>query len=115
MSKTLKDTLDDVLSGEEKDVIRAFWQNGFMRDTVKKVLFWGLNQSGTFRKGFRVDPLQNGAFSLVSRGDKGNEEIGADLRALWEGTNALEAGFNAMSVYDTSDDDKGSNKVNQAR
>ena len=90
----------DFLSEIEKQKLIQFNGDEVMRETVKKVLLYGLYNNGVIRKNIPADALRNGAFGLVASGrEYSNDELGADLRALWQGVNALEMAFNEISNY----------------
>jgi len=86
------------MSELEKDAIMLFSRNPIMVEAVRKVLLAGLYSNGTMRAGIPSEPTRNMAFSLVANtnAEYSNEQIGADLRALWAGINAVEAGFNEI-------------------
>ena len=86
------------MSELEKDAIVQFSRSPIMVEAVRKVLLAGLYSNGTMRPGASSEPTRNMAFSLVANAEVeySNEQVGADLRALWAGINALEAGFNEI-------------------
>lgn len=95
-----RDYLDTCLNEQEQDLIGAFVENEPMKNAVRKVLLAGVNLNGTMRKGKPADPLVNVAFGLVSRrGDYTNEQVGADLNALWKATEMVESSFQALDGY----------------
>jgi hypothetical protein len=81
------------LSDIEKDLLREFWGNASMRDTVYRML----NQN------FEVAPMQN-----VS-----DDQIGQEVRAMWKARQIVQLAFNEISTLETPKD-KG-RKENQAR
>jgi hypothetical protein len=82
----------------EANEIHKFVNNPIQFEAVRKILLTGLYSNGTLRKGVASSPTRNMAFTLVANIDKevSNEQVGADLRALWYGINALEGGFNEL-------------------
>lgn len=82
----------------EKDSLMQFSKNPIMVEAVRKVLLAGLYSNGTLRAGALAEPTRNMAFSLVAnpQTEYSNEQLGADLRALWAGINAVEGGFNEI-------------------
>jgi hypothetical protein len=100
MALNSKEAVQEFLSDNEKVLLGVFYKNVELREAVKKVLLFGLYNNGTLKKGKSADPLRNAAFNLVAhRGDYSNEQIGSDLRALWEGVNALESAFALISGF----------------
>ncbi len=88
----------DYLDEIELEAVQKFYENTVMREAVRKVLLASIYKSGTLMKGVAADPLKNFALSLVAqKGIATNEELGADLRAIWAGVNELEMGFKKMS------------------
>jgi len=91
--------MNDQLTDLEKAKVVAFCADEVMSGAVKKILLAGIYSHGVIEKGLVHNPLQNGAFSLVSLAPTNpipNEEIGAQLRAQWAGLNALENAFNVL-------------------
>lgn len=73
--------------------IEAFVKDEDMFEAVKKVLLAGIYSHGVPKKGKKLNPVINGAFSLVSLAASNpipDEMIGQQLRAQWAGVNALE-------------------------
>lgn len=80
--------------------IEAFNADEVMVGAVRKVLLAGIYSHGVVEKGFEHNPLQNGAFSLVSLSPTNpipDEIIGQQLRAQWAGINAIENAFDKLS------------------
>lgn len=96
-----KNELDKILDDQEKLAIQMFYDNTIQREAVKKVLLFGIYNNGVLRKGKPADPLLNFALGLVSNlgSQIKNEELGAQLRAAWEGINLLELGFSNLAIY----------------
>ncbi len=90
----------DSLTEVEKAKIEQFCKDEVLSSAVRKVLLQGLYVQGTIQKGFDVDPLQNGAFSLASLA-VGNPipdaEIGAGVRAQFAGVNYLKNAFDTLN------------------
>jgi hypothetical protein len=87
----MKDFLTDI----EVVKIEAFCADEVMVEAVKKVLLQHMYSQGVITKGQKHNPLKNRALVLVG-GDVSNEELGSQLRSLWEGVNALETGFSEL-------------------
>lgn len=87
----MKDYLTDI----EIVKIEAFNKDSVLVEAVKKVLLQHIYSQGVIKKGEKHNPLKNRALVLVG-GDISNEELGSQLRSLWEGVNALETGFTEL-------------------
>lgn len=96
-----KDYTDKILNDIEKDALTTFVDNPTMVEAVRKVLLAGIYFNGTLRKGEPADPTINFALGFVSNGDgkRSNEEIGADIRAAWEGIRLLEVALSNIAKY----------------
>lgn len=85
--------MQDQLTDLEIAKVEAFCKDEAMYDAVVKVLLAGIYTHGTVQKDKKpTDPLVNGAFSLVhlaSANPVSDEILGAHLRGVWEGINAL--------------------------
>lgn len=81
--------------------IEAFNADEVMVGAVRKVLLAGIYSHGVVEKGFKHNPLQNGAFSLVALSPTNpipDEIIGQQLRAQWAGINAIENAFDKLGT-----------------
>lgn len=79
--------------------IEQFCGDEEMFKAVRSVLLAGIYAHGTVQKGFAIDPLINGAFSLVSLSPTNpipDEIIGQQLRAQWAGVNALKNALDSL-------------------
>ena len=104
----------DFLNDLEKSAIQKFVEFETMREAVKKVLLAALYDNGTLKPGKPADPTRNGVFGFVaSSPGASNEQLGADLRAQWEGIRIVENAFNKMAECKQKVEDKP--KVNKAR
>lgn len=85
--------MKDQLSELEISKVEQFCKDEAMFNAVKKVLVAGIYSHGVVKAGVKHDPLVNGALSLVhlsSSNPMTDEVIGAHLRGVWEGLNALQ-------------------------
>jgi hypothetical protein len=90
----------DFLNEVERAAVQAFFENEGMRESVKKVLLAALYENGTLKAGIKSDFTRNLALSLVANNrEVTNEQLGADLRAMWEGIRLVENAFNKMSEF----------------
>lgn len=87
--------MKEYLSDLEIVKIEQFYADVEMREAVKKVILQHLYAQGVIKAGEKHNPLHNRALALVGSGAP-NDELGAQLRALWEGVNALETGFDEL-------------------
>jgi hypothetical protein len=88
--------MKDILTEGQILKIEAFCADKEMYDAVKKVLLQHLYTQGVIVKGEPHNPLFNRAFSLVQLATQNpipDEQLGAHLRGIWEGVNALEGGY----------------------
>jgi hypothetical protein len=91
--------MKEYLNDNEIENIEAFCKNEVMFEAVKKVMLAGIYNHGVIAKGFTPDPLKNGALSLASMSMANpipNEELGAHIRGVWAGLNALENAYNEL-------------------
>ena len=94
-----KETLDSFLSDLEKQKLEQFVQDEIMMQAVKKVLLFSIYGAGRLLKGKPVNNNEN--FALVYASQKGAkfEDIGADVKACWEGICALENAYKDLENY----------------
>jgi len=89
------------LTESEVAKIEQFCNDKVLHSAVRKVLLQGLYVQGTVQKGYDVDPLQNGAFSLASLAVNNpipDSEIGAGVRAQFAGMNYLKNAFDTLEL-----------------
>lgn len=92
--------LNEIFDDLEKSKVQAFLEDPVMSEAVKKALLCGIYYNGTLKKGKKANPLNNFTLGLVSnKPDLSNEQIGSQLRAMWEGINALELGFSNLALF----------------
>lgn len=97
--------------------IEKFNQDPELVEAVRKVLLQGLYSHGVIEKGKKHNPLQNGALSLVSLSTKNplpDEQLGAHIRGIWAGLNALENAFEDLVSIKSAKDNSGDEPVNEA-
>ncbi len=105
----------DYLNDVEKAAVEQFYNFETMREAVKKVILASVYENGTLKEGVEAIPTRNAAFSLVSaKPETPNEQLGADLRAMWEGVRLVENAFNHLATYKTKVEPE-KPKVNKAR
>ena len=94
----------EYLSDIEIAKIESFVSDEVMVEAIRKVLLASMYQNGTLRKDVKANPLTNSALALVSmassgRGVVSNEDLGQDLRGLFHGIQALEAGLTELNKF----------------
>ena len=92
------------LSDLEITKIEQFVADEAMYNAVQKVLLAGIYTHGVDAKGFKPDPLINGAFSLVQHSTAYPMEdavLGQHIRAVWQGINALKNAYDKLKEIKT--------------
>uniref|UniRef100_A0A6M3XN28 Uncharacterized protein n=1 Tax=viral metagenome TaxID=1070528 RepID=A0A6M3XN28_9ZZZZ len=99
------DKIKDYLNEVEHTEVKKFVANKVMFEAVRKVLMESVYLHGTLKEGKPADAMINYTFFLASRKKSPgftnltNEQIGADLVAVWEGTNLVEGGFKDLEKF----------------
>lgn len=90
----------------EAEVLKAeqFVADKAMFDAVKKVLLQYVYTQGVIKKGEKHNSLQNRALVLVGN-NTDDAQLGANLRAMWEGVQAIEKGFNDLETIKSKKED----------
>lgn len=90
----------DYLSKVEQDKIAIFNQDKVLFEAIKKVILKGVYSQGVLEADKPAIPMLNAALGLVAQTQNGvisNEDLGADLRAFFEGAKMVEIGFNELA------------------
>ena len=87
----------EYLSDIEVAKIESFNADPIMVQAVKKVILEKVYEHGVLKAGFAHNPLKNRALVLVDEG-KSDAELGSQLRAFYEGMNAVEGGFSELET-----------------
>ena len=88
------------LNEVEMDVANSIADNDTAVRVLEKILLAAVYSNGTLRKGVKADPMRNAAFSLVlKKPDVDNETLGADLRALAQGTQLVALGIEQLKKF----------------
>lgn len=90
----------DFLSKVEQDKIAAFNNDKVLFEAIKKVVLKGVYNQGILEKDKPATPMFNAALGLVAQTQNGvisNEDLGADLRAFFEGAKMVEMGFDQLA------------------
>ena len=105
-----QDILNEFLDDREKLAIQMFVDNELQREAVKKVLLFELYNNGVLKKGQKAEPRRNSVFGLVFTTNYDDKELGSHVRAMCEGINYLETGFNMMLKYSKPNSKVGKNE-----
>ncbi len=104
------------LSDIEVAEIEKFQNNIVMREAVKKVILESVYLHGTLMKDKEANPLLNFTLSLASKtGAFSNEQVGAELKATWQGINLVESGFADIAKIKKEEEPTPVEEVNKAR
>jgi len=90
----------DFLSKVEQDKIALFNQDKVLFEAIKKVILKCIYSQGKLEPDKPANPMLNAALVMVAQTQNGvisNEELGADLRAFFEGAKMVEIGFTELS------------------
>lgn len=90
----------DYLSKVEQDKIAAFNHDKVLFEAIKKVILKGVYSQGKLEPDKPANPMLNAALGMVAQTQNGvisNEELGADLRAFFEGAKMVEIGFTELA------------------
>lgn len=93
--------MKEYLSDIEVAKIEAFNADPIMVEAVKKVILEKVYTQGVMKAGMAHAPLKNRALVLVDE-TLSNEQVGSNLRALYEGINAVESGFTELETIKTN-------------
>lgn len=102
MAKSKKELLQAVLSDQEQIAIQMFVDNDVQREAVKKILLWGVHNTGTIKKGEYVDPTRNFAWGIVQAAQAqglDNETIGRRMLAAWEGMQTVQSAWQELELF----------------
>ena len=87
----MKDSLNEV----EVEKIEAFVKDKVLFEAVRKVLLDSIYSQGVMKKGEAHNPFKNRAFALIAE-NTDNDQLGKNIKAWFEGVNALEAGYKEL-------------------
>ena len=91
----------DYLSKVEVDLIAQANENPVLIEAIKKVILKGVYLQGVLNPDKPAKPMLNAALGLVAQTQNGlisNEDLGADLRAFFEGAKMVEVGFDQLAT-----------------
>jgi hypothetical protein len=87
----------EILDEIERDKVIAFYQDTTMREAVRKILLWGIYNSGTLVPGQGANPKQNFLLSIAENTTLDDAKMGQELRAAWWGIAQIENSFGKMA------------------
>ena len=90
----------DFLNELEVAKVEAIVADKVALEALYKVLLSSIYSHGVMKPGESHDPFKNRAFALIA-GDTDNEKLGLNIKAWFEGVNALQEGFNKLSEFKT--------------
>lgn len=96
--------MEKQLNDFEIKKIETFCADEEMYNAVKKVLLEGIYHHGVNKPGMVSDPLVNGALSLASLSTNNpipDSELGAHIRGVWAGLNALENAYKKLKTINS--------------
>lgn len=109
--------MQEYLTEAESVEIERFCANTVMFEAVKKVLLQHIYSQGVLTKGQAHNPLKNRAFALVQLATANpipDEQLGAHIRGIWEGVNALEGGYTELEKIKSKKESVESPFINEA-
>lgn len=109
--------MNEYLTELQKAKIEAFCADEEMFEAVRKVMLQGLYTHGTVAYNYTPDPLQNAAFHLASLAVNNpipDEQIGANVRAMFAGINALENAYQTLISIKTDKPEAVESPYNEA-
>lgn len=109
--------MQDYLTDLEVVKIEAFCADKEMFEAVKKVVLQHIYSQGVLKEGEAHNPLKNRAFALAQHCTENpmtDEIMGQHIRGLWEGVNALEAGYKELTNIKSKKTDVKRKSVNEA-
>lgn len=109
--------MQEYLTDTEVLEVERFCSNSVMFEAVKKVLLQHIYTQGVLKEGQSHNPLKNRAFMLVQLATQNpipDAELGAHLRGVWEGVNALESGYNELGKIKSKKDEVVESPFNEA-
>jgi len=103
----------EYLSDLEVVKVEAFVADEAMCEAVRKVILQSIYSHGVLKEGEQHNPYKNRAFALIAD-NNGNEQLGSNIKAWFEGVNALEEGYNALKNIKSEKAEGKDSDVNQA-
>ena len=102
----------DFLNELEVGKVEAIVADEVALEALRKVLLSSIYSHGVMKPGESHNPYKNRAFALVAA-NIDNQKLGLNIKAWFEGVNALEEGFKKLSEFKTEKEVK-SVEVNKA-
>lgn len=93
----MNDTIKNAsLSAEEVELLESLNENPKLLEAIRKVMLIGIQSNGVAKAGIAYNPMYNWAIQIATHKDATNEKIGEITRAVAEGINSLQLGFNEL-------------------
>ena len=102
---------DEFLNDIEIEAVKRFVNDKIMKEAVRKILLRPIYAQGVLVAGETANPSKN-AFLFLLAGQGGskrhvsNEQLGSEFRAMEEGVNFLQEGFQKLETYNKGVGDK---------
>lgn len=95
----------EFLTDIQKDKLASLSSDDVLVDALRKVFLAVVYENGTLKSGVKANPLKNGLLGLVQETQMKiitNEQLGEDLRAMFEAIKMLELGFTKVDEFKTN-------------
>jgi len=92
----------EFLTDIQKDKLANLNQDEDLKDALKKIFLAVVYENGTLKKGIKANPLRNALLGLVQETQSKvitNEQLGEDLRAMFEAIKMIELGFGKVEEF----------------
>jgi len=103
----------DYLSDLEIVKVETFCKDKEMFEAVKKVLLQHIYDHGVLKPNESHNPFKNRAIALIAD-NQDNDKLGSNVRAWWEGINALEQGYDELTKITSKKEDGVKTPYNEA-
>ena len=105
--------MNDLLTEEQKVKIEGFCKDEKLMEGVKKVILQHIYTQGVITKGEKHNPFKNRAFAFIAV-NPDDAQLGSNLKAWFEGVNALETGFHELTKVTSKKNEPIKSEYNEA-
>jgi len=105
--------MEDILTEAQKVKIEVAFKDEELVDGMKKVILNTIYSQGVLKKGVKHNSFKNRAFALIAD-NVDNAQLGSNIKAWFEGVNALEAGFHELGKIKSKKDEPILSNFNEA-